>query len=254
VIEAAIRRLRAARHLVLLLDYDGTLVPLMSTPDLALPDPPLRALLQRLAGRPDTEVHVVSGRRRDTLERWLGDLAIGLHAEHGVWSRRAGDRRWTALELPETGWRAAVLPILEDFTARTPGSLVEEKTFGVAWHYRMADPDLGAAHARDLHFHLATVLGDEPVEVLTGAKVIEVRPHGVNKGRLVAPILAAAPPGSTVAAMGDDVTDEDLFAALPPEALAIRVGRGPTPAPLRVADVGAARALLLSLLEPAAAR
>ena len=94
----------------------------------------------RLAGRPGTEVHVVSGRTRETLEAWLGALPIGLHAEHGLWSRPLGAPDWIAPDLPAAGWQPAVLAILQDFAARTPGSLVEEKTASVAWHYRADRP------------------------------------------------------------------------------------------------------------------
>ncbi|HJZ67164.1 MAG TPA: bifunctional alpha,alpha-trehalose-phosphate synthase (UDP-forming)/trehalose-phosphatase, partial [Blastocatellia bacterium] len=74
------RELRRAEHLVLLLDYDGTLVPFASTPQLAAPDQDLLSLLNALAQRPRAIIHVLSGRTRDTLEQWLGNLPIGLHA------------------------------------------------------------------------------------------------------------------------------------------------------------------------------
>jgi trehalose 6-phosphate synthase/phosphatase len=236
--------------LLLLLDYDGTLVPFAATPDLARPDAELLALLRRLAARPGTEVHVVSGRRRDTLARWLGGLPLGLHAEHGLWSRPAGAADWSAPPLPPTDWRDRVLAILADYAARTPGALVEEKTAGLAWHYRMADPEYGAVQANDLTLHLTALLSNAPVEVLAGAKVVEIRPHGVHKGRIVDPVLAVAPPGSRVVALGDDRTDEDLFAALPPEAVAIRVGEGLSVAPFRLSGPREARAFLGALLEP----
>jgi trehalose 6-phosphate synthase/phosphatase len=194
-------------------------------------------------------VHVVSGRRRDTLARWLGSLPLGLYAEHGLWSRPPGAADWSAPPLPPTDWRDRALAILADYAARTPGALVEEKTAGLAWHYRMADPEYGAAQANDLTLHLTALLSNAPVEVLPGAKVIEIRPHGVHKGRIVDPILAVAPPGSRVVALGDDRTDEDLFAALPPDALAIRVGEGPSVAPFRLAGPREVRAFLGALLE-----
>jgi trehalose 6-phosphate synthase/phosphatase len=239
--------LRAAPHLVLLLDYDGTLVPFAPTPDLARPDAELLALLRGLAARPGTEVHVVSGRRRDTLARWLGALPLGLYAEHGLWSRPPGGADWSAPPLPAADWRDRVLAILADYAGRTPGALVEEKTAGLAWHYRMADPEYGALQANDLTLHLTALLSNAPVEILPGAKVIEIRPHGVHKGRIVHPILAAAPPGSRVVALGDDRTDEDLFAALPPEGVAIHVGEGPSAAPFRLGGPREARAFLRAL-------
>jgi trehalose 6-phosphate synthase/phosphatase len=240
---AAVDRLRQAPELVLLLDYDGTLVPFVPTPELAIPDARLLELLRRLIDRPRTQVHVVSGRKRATLERWFGALPVGLHAEHGFWSRERGGA-WVPAEIRDARWREPVLEILRDFTERTPGALVEEKTAGVAWHYRAADPEYGVAQARELSVHLSALLSNVPVEILQGDKVIEVRPHGVDKGRVAAQVVTRAPPGALVFAIGDDRTDEDLFAALPEGSIAVHVGPGDSRAELRIADVAAARELL----------
>jgi trehalose 6-phosphate synthase/phosphatase len=257
VLRAVIARLRAARCLMLLLDYDGTLMPFAPTPDLAAPDPELLTLLAALCARPGTEVHIVSGRSRETLEGWLGELPLGLHAEHGAWSRFPGAPEWSQLDAAPPAWQPQVRAILHDFAARTPGALVEEKTMGLAWHYRMSDPEYGSSQANELNLHLTALLANEPVEVLQGDHVIEVRPYAVNKGRVVPSILARADTpaaggaegGCAVLAFGDDRTDQDLFAALPPGTTAIHVGDKPSPADLRVADVGAVRAFLLALLD-----
>lgn len=87
---------RERKRRVLLLDYDGTLVPFTATPSLAVPDVTLLSLLHELSSRDDTHVHVVSGRCRHTLDSWLGHLPIGLHAEHGYWSKPHADTSWTA--------------------------------------------------------------------------------------------------------------------------------------------------------------
>jgi trehalose 6-phosphate synthase/phosphatase len=250
---AALRRAveiaRSASRLVLLLDYDGTLVPFVPTPELAIPDEELVDLLRRLAARPHTDVHVVSGRKRATLDRWFGKLPVGLHAEHGFWSRPPGGS-WTSADVRDAGWREPVLEILRDFTERTPGALVEEKTAGVAWHYRAADPEYGIAQARELAIHLSSLLANAPVEILQGDMVVEVRPHGVHKGRVADQVLSGAGDGTVAFAIGDDRTDEDLFAALPQGSLAVHVGAGESRAALRVSDVAAAR----DLLEQIAAR
>jgi trehalose 6-phosphate synthase/phosphatase len=245
-IREAIARIREAPHATLLLDYDGTLVPFAASPELARPDPDLLALLRALAAAPGRTVHVVSGRRRENIERWLGDLPIGLHAEHGYWSRPPGGA-WSSARPPAAPWREPARAILEDFAARTPGSLVEEKTAGFAWHYRMADPDYGAAQAHDLMVHLSAVLSNAPVEILPGAMVVEVRPQGVDKGGVVTAVAAAAPPRSLLVALGDDRTDEDMFAALPPGGLAIHVGPAPSEAGLRLRGVADARAFLRAI-------
>ena len=102
--EALTRRLAETDALLLLLDYDGTLVPFAATPDLARPDPGLVSLLGAAAARPDTEVHVVSGRAREALDHWLGHLPVWLHAEHAFWSRAPDSKEWVpAAEPGEAG-------------------------------------------------------------------------------------------------------------------------------------------------------
>ncbi len=247
-LDALAHLLAAAPDLLLLLDYDGTLVPFAEVPELARPDAALLTLLEGLARLPQTHVHLVSGRPQEVLERWFGPLPLTLHAEHGLWSRPAGGR-WTAAPVERQPWWERVHAILEEFRLRTPGALVEEKTVSLAWHYRAADPEFGLHQANELQVHLRELLSNEPVEIVPGAKVIELRPHGVNKGNLVAPALAACGPECLVAAMGDDRTDEDLFAALPPDGVAMHVGPGVSRAGIRLTDWTRARRLLGAVLE-----
>jgi trehalose 6-phosphate synthase/phosphatase len=242
-----IDRARRARPLVLVLDYDGTLVPFAQTPELAHPDDCAIAMLQALSGRPHTQVHIVSGRSRETLVRWLGHLRIHLHAEHGLWSRPPGEAG-RALPIPDQAWRRRVLDILREYAERTPASLVEEKPAGLAWHYRAADPEYGLQQAHELRLHLHEVLSNAPVEILAGDKVIEVRPHGVHKGGIVPDILAAHP-GAFLLAIGDDRTDEDLFAAIPAGGASVHVGARDTRADYRLVDVTAVRRLLAAIAE-----
>jgi trehalose 6-phosphate synthase/phosphatase len=146
-------------------------------------------------------------------------------------------------------WREDAKRLLDEATATTPGALIEEKTASLAWHWRMAEPELGAARADELWHRLERALADRPAELLHGEKVIEIRPAGVNKGLVVKRLLARLEtPLPTIAAMGDDRTDEDLFAALPPDALTIGVGFLTTGARYRVATPGAARSLLAGVL------
>jgi trehalose 6-phosphate synthase/phosphatase len=251
--EAAREELMAKLHdceeLLALLDYDGTLVPFTATPELARPDPSLLALLGALANRPHTELHVVSGRGREPLEQWLGTLPLALHAEHGFWSRGPNESAWIAAGEIGAAWREPALAILRDFTARTPGSLIEVKSVAIAWHYRMADHEAGARRANELRLHLAQLLSNQPVEILAGHKIVEIRPYGIHKGRIVPPLPPERLASTTILAMGDDRTDEDLFGALPAEAITIKVGPGPTQARFRIDGVTAARSLLQTLVE-----
>ncbi|MDC0713601.1 bifunctional alpha,alpha-trehalose-phosphate synthase (UDP-forming)/trehalose-phosphatase [Stigmatella sp. ncwal1] len=242
-------RLKAAGRRVLLLDYDGTLVGYAARPELASPDPELKSLLKRVAALPHTTVHIVSGRAKETLEAWLGDLPVGLHAEHGLWSHPKPGGEWKMLEGVSPEWKARARPLLDSFTARIPGSFVEEKTASLAWHYRQVDAGYGASQARELRLKLIELFAQGPLEVLPGDKVVEVRPQGAHKGRVVTQVMEALGPGVLVAAFGDDRTDEDLFGAVPEDGIAVHAGGRPTRAAYRVSGPEEVRRILASLLE-----
>jgi trehalose 6-phosphate synthase/phosphatase len=243
-----LERARAARSLLLLLDYDGTLVSFTGRPDAARPDTELLGLLGQLAGRAGTEVHLVSGRSRDQLAEWLGDLPVALHAEHGLWSRSAGSDQWKRHDAAQSAPYDELVHMMGRYSEATPGAVVERKSAGVAWHYRMADEALGELQAERLASEMDALADTHGLDVLRGDKVIEVRPTGVHKGLIVADVLRHASPGSVILALGDDRTDEDLFSALPPGSIAVHVGPRESVAPVRLPDVATARAFLRDLV------
>ena len=164
-------------------------------------------------------------RDRLTLERWLGASGGWLVAEHGAWVREspAGPWRQTHPDLTDA-WKATVRPLLEQVVARTPGSSLEEKEYSLVWHYRMADPDFGLWQAHELFSQLQGLLVGSGLRVQHGHKVVEVLWADLQKGTITAQLLAQAAPVEWIMAIGDDRTDEDMFAAVPPEQWTVKVG------------------------------
>ena len=248
-VEELAARMRSRRPLVLLLEYDGTLVPYARAPDLAAPDREIRRLLTALGRLPDVTVHVVSGRGRDALERWLGGLPASLYAEDGYWFRPLGSDEWTSRRKLPQAWKTRVRPILEDFARRTPGTLIEEKAGSLAWHYRMAEAEFGTLQARDLRAHLALNLGNAPLEVVIGHRVVEVRLHRCDRGVAVRRVLEEAEPSGLFVVIGGDATDEELFTSLPDHAVGIRVGSKRQHEGLHMPDWQSVRSLLRTLVD-----
>ena len=247
-IKRILEKLRCSNQLLLLMDYDGTLVPLASSPQLAVPDPALKTLLRNLAARHGTEVHIISGRPRQVLETWLGGIPIGLHAEHGYWSRLQPGMIWKQNDHKNSKWKDDVLPILQQFASWTPGSLIEQKSGSLAWHYRMADPELGKIHAQELKQQIELNLNDLSAEMVDSQKVIEIRTKGIHKGMILPSLIEEFHLHGRILAMGDDRADEELFAALPPGSFAIHVGPNQSQAEYRLANPTAARSFLAQLL------
>lgn len=212
---------RANRRLIML-DYDGTLMAFSADPQEVRPSTQVLELLVKLCADPRNDVVVISGRDRGTLERWLGNLPIGLIAEHGVWVRYPGEG-WAMTQPLSNEWKANITPVLELYADRLPGAFVEEKDYSLVWHYRAADPELGAQRSQELLDHLVNFTANIDVQILQGHKVIEVKSGGVNKGT-TGLIWMKREVYDFVMAVGDDWTDEYLFAALPTDAYTVRVG------------------------------
>jgi trehalose 6-phosphate synthase/phosphatase len=246
--------IREASPLAILLDYDGTLVPIAATPEEAQPDGDLLQLIDALADRPNTSVLMVSGRSRDSLDAWFGALPIELWAEHGVWYKPPRADLWAATVDDVGGtWLALARARMEAFARITPGAFVEQKTSSVAWHYRKVARGFGRAQARELRLALSRDLADHPADILEGKRVVEVRPRAATKAAVVQHLLSRRPPPALIVAFGDDRTDEEIFAALPPNSVSVHVGLGASLATRRLRNPTAVRAFLMALLDDAPA-
>jgi trehalose 6-phosphate synthase/phosphatase len=219
---ALLSEYRAAAGRLILLDYDGTLVAFEDRPEKAVPDAGTLELVAGMSKVKGNEVVIVSGRDRETLDKWFGGLDIGLIAEHGVWSRDRGGS-WTMIETLKNDWKSDIRPLLELYVDRTPGSFVEEKEYSLSWHYRRSDARLASVRAKELKEDLIKITENVGVRVLDGSKVTEIKDSGVNKGRAVSRWLGRAD-WDFILAIGDDWTDEDMFDVLPDSAYSIKVG------------------------------
>ncbi len=243
--------LRGAARRGLYLDYDGTLVPIAERPADAVPTPALVDVIERLAAEPANRLVIVSGRPAEDLDRWFGGISgAWLAAEHGGLVRDPLSGEWRPLRAgADTHWKARIRPILDDFADRAPGSFVEEKELGYAWHHRLAHPEFGGWLANELWSVLERQLAGTDVTVAHGRKVVEVRFTWANKGEAVAAIRSLTGRPRLELAIGDDRTDEDLFERLPRGAWTIRVGQGASRARYRVADPRAVLALLEAIAD-----
>jgi len=246
---------RASRRL-LVLDYDGTLVPFAERPQQASPPPFVLDLLRDLASEPRNCVALMSGRSEENLDRWFGTVrGLWLVAEHGAELKGPFVPTWESLRPSVSDdWKSTVMPIFEHFVDRTPGSFVEEKKYALVWHYRMADPEFGEWLSNELVAMLEAMLAETELRAFRGEKIVEVRPAWANKGEALNRLFKVSPRPDFIFAAGDDRTDEDLFERLEDRAWTVHVGGGPTRASFVVADFIALRRVLESFVEAQQAR
>jgi alpha,alpha-trehalose-phosphate synthase [UDP-forming]/trehalose-phosphatase len=232
-------------HLGILVDLDGTLIPFAPTLEDAVFDDASAALLASLSALSGLRVAVVSGRPRASIEAIAPRVPTALWvAEHGGW--RLGPGGWQSI-LPVGDDLAGIERTLRAHIALAPGARLERKTFSVCVHWRsVAEP------ARTILMEVANLAIDEWLEEhptferMPASEALEVRHRAVHKGSAVAWLRAQMPAGARLLAIGDDATDEDMFAALGPDDVGVKVddGRGRTRARAAVDGVVGARVLL----------
>jgi len=228
--------LRKSGRRIIILGFAGTLVPhksrLITKIHSKLP-PVLLGNLQVLAEDPATELIIVSGLARDSLEQTLGSVPCWLIAEGGICYREPNSTEWvSSVEQKDEDiveWMAPVKEIMEYFTARTPGSNVIEMEHSVSWLYQNTQGDHAAIQSKDLLVHLwAGPLLSAPAEVVVEKDCVTVRPTGIGQAlqleKLLHQICVEEAPGlpnkwfkgdTLVVCLGDFLMrDEDIFATV----------------------------------------
>ncbi len=237
--------LKSKKRLILL-DYDGTLIPFVETPNKAKPDEAIIKLLKRLTRQKNNEVVLVSGRDKEILNKWFVKLNLSLIAEHGVWIKEK-KKKWKTIKPLQSTWKEEIRPILLLYVDRTPGSFLEEKDFSLVWHYRKTSPDLAAVRVSELRDTLTQLTENLNLGVLEGNKVIEIKNPTINKGEAISNWIMKED-YDFILAIGDDLTDEDMFAILPETAYSIKVGLHPSQARFNLDSVDDVRLLISELV------
>jgi trehalose 6-phosphate phosphatase len=210
-------------HTAILLDIDGTLLDLMPTPREVWVPPGLRETLNGLMKKTSGALALVSGRSLNDIDLIFAPQEYPAVGGHGAEMRLATDGQAVATHAPpmdkELKRRLAAIAAL------SPGILLEDKGYSLALHYRLAP------HAEKAIYEAVSLiradLPNAPIEVLPGKCVCEIKHSGFTKASGVRELMTHEPfKGRKPLFIGDDVTDESVFAIMPDfDGVAFSVGR-----------------------------
>lgn len=238
--------LAATERLLVALDFDGTLAPLVDEPMTARMTPASAAAVAELLSAPDTVVAFVSGRTLRDL-RIISEhddrSPVMLEASHGAehWPADAADG---SVDTAAIALRDRLRREAETLAAGVAGAWVEPKEFGFAVHTRRSEPVAGVRLAGTVD---ALMAREAPAwRRRQGHDLVEYSYRSEGKDAAVAR-LRDLTDATAVLFAGDDTTDEDALRSLGPGDLGVRVGDGPTAAHIRVADIAELAAFLRSL-------
>jgi trehalose 6-phosphate phosphatase len=241
-LRAALERLAGVPRLLVALDFDGTLSPIVRVPSDARPLPEAAAAVEALAARNGTTVVLVSGRGRADLAAVSGiGPPVRLIGSHGFETDDGG----VALDDTERARLAELNEELVTIVGDTDGVRLEGKPGGTAVHVRAAAPD---DRDRVLSAVRSGPGARSDVTVTPGKQVLDLAVREVTKGTAVEDLRERLGVDAVFFA-GDDVTDETVFARLRPGDVGVKVGDGETAAAHRVADPQALAAVLAVLVD-----
>ena len=216
---------REGRGVLLLLDYDGTLVEIAPWPEKAVPTPEVLDVLSKLVAHQDMAVSVVSGRPLQELLDFLPIPGLNYVGSHGG-EGRLGEWQWIkSTTVSPAGEPERLAQGLASRLADLRGWRLEQKPLGIALHFRQAEPGQAARIRKVLTDWMQQIQSLGSFDFMWGRKVLEVLPQGVSKGTAVRDILSTSGFSHLYPIyLGDDVTDESAFQALKGIGLTIKVG------------------------------
>ncbi|MGO1480377.1 MAG: bifunctional alpha,alpha-trehalose-phosphate synthase (UDP-forming)/trehalose-phosphatase [Brachybacterium sp.] len=253
-VDAALTQFSEVPRLLIASDFDGVIAPIVADRDAVQPDAPALGALRELSELPGVAVALVSGRALADLDSHTrmpsSVVLVGSHgAEVGAlppWMQsEVLDKSALAMSPEKEELLASITTTLRRIARAHPGTEVETKPTAAVLHTRNAK-GRGSINATDSALEYAMTLPD--VTVTPGKEVIEFAVVPTSKGVAV-DTLARASAADAWLYLGDDVTDESVFAQLGESDLGIKVGGGDTAARLRIADTEAVRGVLQRLLK-----
>jgi trehalose 6-phosphate phosphatase len=211
------------RDIAVLLDIDGTILDIAPTPGAVTVPASLRQTLARLSRETGGALALVSGRSLADIDVLFAPLRLPAIGGHGAELRPSADGEMGSEQARPL--RAGVRDRLAELAVAAPGVLVEDKGYSLAVHYRLAPEQEGRVKEA-----VAAIKADwpkEPIEVLPGKAVVEIKPAGLHKGAAIRQLMQHKPfAGRRPIFVGDDTTDESAFAVMPEfNGLGFSVGR-----------------------------
>lgn len=232
-IEFVYKKYISSEKRILFLDYDGTLVPLRKDPATAVPDTRLLQLISAIVSQPNTQIIIVSGREASFLETSFNTIDIDYAAEYGSVLKINNSRKLGGDV--KSGWKDDAKSIIENMNISPGNTFIEEKEYSMVLHFKRNSIVTLENYFSLFADRFSRLTEKYFLEIIQAKNSIEIKQSSVNKGKAIQHWLQKER-YDFVMAIGDDISDEDMFGALPTSSFSVRIGEGSTHATFTASD------------------
>jgi trehalose 6-phosphate phosphatase len=220
------KKFQKSEHIFLFLDYDGTLVPFKDTPTQVTTPKQIKKVIRQLIKNPKVKVIIATGRQLQDIKELMNVKGVSFIALHGLEIETADGMKFCWKQATQA--RLLIKTIKKDMQKKLTdekGAFLEDKELTIVFHYRL----LAKNKIHPLRETFKKIVRNHDtqkiLEIINGAKIIEARPKGWNKGKGIEIFLAQYTPVKNILPIyiGDDITDEDAFRFLGKRGITIHV-------------------------------
>lgn len=209
----------AAERRLIIVDYDGVLVPEQRRPGFVIPSKDTKATIKLLGSDPQNTVMLMSGRDRHHMELHWSPLDIVLVAEHGA-QFRDRSMAWHSLFDIDDEWMDSVDAAMQTLPFEYDGSFLERRTHSIAWHFMPSTPTI--QDIPQIIDAIRALPQHNSFEVYQLSDRVELAPRGVDPGSFMARWIGGRR-FDLVIAVGAGRMEESLFRILTRDAVTVSV-------------------------------
>lgn len=210
-----------AQQRLIILDYDGVVVPDVSHPGLTIPSAEVTSYVRQLTSDPKNTVVLLSNRDTEHLDKYWKDSGAILVAENGALYKNH-DGIWTSVFTPSSEWIEKVAPTLNALPFQFEGTFIDRKSTSISWHYSAAKKKLTDTDLAQISAAIRALSQSREFALYIGPQQMDLTTRGIDAGSFIARWIGSKH-FDFVLAIGEAQTDHNLFGLFTNGAFTVRV-------------------------------
>lgn len=211
----------AANQRLIILDYDGVIVPVVSHPGLTIPTTDVLSCIHQLCNDSKNNVVIVSNRDTEHLDKYWSDSGATMVAENGAFYKHPGEA-WSTVFTQSSDWIDRITPVMNALSFQFEGTFIDRKATSISWHYGAAKNEISDVDLAQIAAAIKASSQTREFALHIGQQQMELTTRGIDVGSFIAKWIGSKN-FDFILAIGEAQTDHNLFGLFTDGSFTIRV-------------------------------